>query len=48
MMLKDKTTLKEELVEMVSKIEDEQAMFIVYGTVKAVLVEQEKNMQGKL
>lgn len=47
-MVADKNKVKEEAVEMIRKIEDEHTLFYLYGTIKAALLEQETEMQGKL
>lgn len=47
-MVAEKNKIKEEAVEMIQKIEDEHTLFYVYGTIKAALVKQETETEGKL
>jgi len=41
-----KNDTKQEIMELLEQIESERMLFVIYGTVKAALAEQEAEEQG--
>lgn len=41
-----KNDKKQEIMELLEQIENERMLFVIYGTVKAALAEQEAEEQG--
>lgn len=37
---------RQEIIDLLEKIENERMLFVIYGTVKAALLEQEAEEQG--